>query len=170
MIILFNIFILAYFKYYNFFINNVNYFRNEKFSLISLALPLAISFFTFQQISFQIDNFKKKFEKKFLTYFLYVSFFPQLIAGPIIRYSYFFKESVKKFLRINPQNLSIGLTIILIGLFKKIILADTLGIYVDNFYIKFNNGSEFSSIDSALFIIFFLCKFILIFQLIVTSL
>ena len=58
-IILFNIFILAYFKYYNFFINNVNYFRNEKFSLISLALPLAISFFTFQQISFQIDNFKR---------------------------------------------------------------------------------------------------------------
>ena len=171
LIILFNIFILAYFKYYNFFINNVNYFRNEKLSLISLALPLAISFFTFQQISFQIDNFKKSLKKNFLTYFLYVSFFPQLIAGPIIRYSYFFKESVKKnFLRINPQNLSIGLTIILIGLFKKIILADTLGIYVDNFYIKFNNGSEFSSIDSALFIIFFLYKFILIFQLIVTSL
>ena len=156
LIILFNIFILAYFKYYNFFINNVNYFRNEKFSLISLALPLAISFFTFQQISFQIDNFKKSLKKNFLTYFLYVSFFPQLIAGPIIRYSYFFKESLKKnFLSINPRNLSIGLTIILIGLFKKIILADTLGIYVDNFYIKFNNGSEFSSIDSALFIIFF---------------
>jgi alginate O-acetyltransferase complex protein AlgI len=156
LIILFNIFILAYFKYYNFFINNINYLRNEKLNLISLALPLAISFFTFQQISFQIDNFKKSLKKNFLTYFLYVSFFPQLIAGPIIRYSYFFKESVKKnFLSINPQNLSIGLTIILIGLFKKIILADTLGIYVDNFYIKFNNGSEFSSIDSALFIIFF---------------
>lgn len=156
LIILFNFLLLFYFKYYNFFINNINNFKAEKLNLISLALPLAISFFTFQQISFQVDNFKKTMKKNFLTYFLYVSFFPQLIAGPIIRYGNFLRESLKKnFLKVDPKNLSTGITIILIGLFKKIVLADTLGIYVDNFYIKINSGADFSSIDSMLFIIFF---------------
>ena len=156
MVISFNLLILGYFKYYNFFISNINSFKLEKFELINIALPLAISFYTFQQISFQIDNFTKRKNKNFLTYFLYVSFFPQLIAGPIIRYSHFIRQVIKNnFLKINSKNLSIGLSIILIGLFKKIIFADTAGLYVDNYFTRFGGGYDIAGIDAFLFIIFF---------------
>ena len=95
-IIIFNILILLYFKYFNFFIENLSIlFSESNISYIKVYLPLAISFFTFQQISYQIDNFKV-YQKNIISYLLYVSFFPQLIAGPIIRYSHFIKEIVKK--------------------------------------------------------------------------
>jgi alginate O-acetyltransferase complex protein AlgI len=156
LIIIINLFVLGYFKYYNFFIENLNYFKIYNFDLINTGLPLAISFFTFQQISFQIDNFKLRVNKSFTTYFLYVCFFPQLIAGPIIRYSHFIKETFKNnFLKINSKNLSIGLSIILIGVFKKVIFADTASLYVDNYLIRFGGGYDVAGIDALLFIIFF---------------
>ena len=156
LIIIINLFVLGYFKYYNFFIENLNHFKIYNFDLINTGLPLAISFFTFQQISFQIDNFKLRVNKSFTTYFLYVCFFPQLIAGPIIRYSHFIKEALKNnFLKINSKNLSIGLSIILIGLFKKVIFADTAGLYVDNYLIRFGGGYDVAGFDALLFIIFF---------------
>jgi alginate O-acetyltransferase complex protein AlgI len=155
-IISFNILTLVYYKYYNFFIENINNFRLEKIQEIKIILPLAISFYTFQQISFQIDNFRTKIEKNFSTYFLYVCFFPQLIAGPIIRYKHFLKEVIKeKFLKINSKNLSIGLSIIIIGLFKKVIFADTAALYVDSYLIKFGGGYDVAGIDALLFVIFF---------------
>ncbi len=156
LIILFNLIILLYFKYFNFFIDNINKLSSTEFKFVNLSLPLAISFFTFQQISFQVDNFRTSKTKNFISYLLYVSFFPQLIAGPIIRYNHFIKEIFKnKFFKINSKNLSIGITIILIGLFKKIIFADTAALYVDAFFIRFNNGLGFTGIDSFLFIVLF---------------
>ena len=156
-IIIFNILILLYFKYFNFFIENLSIlFSESNISYIKVYLPLAISFFTFQQISYQIDNFKVYQKKNIISYLLYVSFFPQLIAGPIIRYSHFIKEIVKKkFLKINNENLSIGFSIIVLGLFKKVVLADTAGIYVDSMYNQIYNGDNTNGFDLLLFIIFF---------------
>lgn len=156
LIIIINILILLYFKYYNFFANVFSNILNINIRNLEIYLPLAISFYTFQQISFQVDNFKKKQKKNFLQYILYVSFFPQLIAGPIIRYSNFLKECLKKnFLHLSSQNFTIGISIIIIGLFKKIIFADTAGLYVDAMYNKIGNGEFLAGIDYFLFIIFF---------------
>ncbi|MBK56981.1 MAG: membrane-bound O-acyltransferase family protein [Flavobacteriaceae bacterium] len=157
LIILFNILILFYFKYFNFFIKHISSFFSEtNISYIEIYLPLAISFFTFQQISYQVDNFRNKKKKNIISYILYVSFFPQLISGPIIRYSHFLKETIKdKFLKINNENLSIGLSIIVLGLFKKVVLADTAGLYVDDLYNQINDGKSFNGFDLLLFIVFF---------------
>ncbi len=156
-IILFNLLILLYFKYFNFFIEHLSIFFSEKnIGYVEIYLPLAISFFTFQQISYQIDNFKVYQKKNIISYLLYVSFFPQLIAGPIIRYSHFLKEIIKnKFLKINNENLSIGLSIIVLGLFKKVVLADTAGFYVDSMYNQIYNDDSINGFDLLLFIIFF---------------
>ena len=127
----FNLGLLGYFKYTNFFIKTANIIINEPFQTIDIMLPLAISFFTFQQVSFLVEvNQGKIKNNKFLHYFLYVSFFPQLIAGPIIRY----QEIVPQFKtsnqwRLISENLSIGLTIFIIGLFKKVVIADGIAGY-----------------------------------------
>ena len=155
-IVLINIFILLYYKYYNFFANTFSSIVGISIKNLEIYLPLAISFYTFQQISFQVDNYKKKQKKSFLQYLLYVSFFPQLIAGPIIRYSNFIKECLKKnFLKITSQNLTIGISIIIIGLFKKIIFADSAGLYVDIIFNKIGNGELLAGIDYFFFIVFF---------------
>ena len=155
-IICLNILILLYFKYYNFFVNPLSNILNINIKNLEIFLPLAISFYTFQQISFQIDNYKKKQKKNFLQYLLYLFFFPQLIAGPIIRYSYFIKESLKEnFSRINAKNLTIGISIVIIGLSKKIIFADSAGLYVDQVYNKIGNGELIAGVDYFFFIILF---------------
>ncbi len=83
--ILFNFGALGYFKYYDFFIENINYIFKTNFNLLHIMLPLGISFFTFQQLSYVIDNYyRKSLNYDFLSYCLFVTFFPQLIAGPIV--------------------------------------------------------------------------------------
>ena len=123
-----NVLLLIYFKYFNFLIENINTILHQHFNFMELMLPLAISFFTFQQIAYLVDTYKGKTnECDFLTYALYVCFFPHLISGPIVRY----EEEVpqiqnlkKKF--INWKNLSKGLFLFSIGLFKKVVIADML--------------------------------------------
>jgi len=121
-----NIVLLAYFKYMDFFISNVNYFTNTSIPTLDLALPLAISFFTFQQIAYLVDSYKKETkEYDFLNYAVFVSFFPQLIAGPIVHH----KEMMPQFANVhnkikNYKNIALGLFIFSLGLFKKIIIAD----------------------------------------------
>jgi alginate O-acetyltransferase complex protein AlgI len=127
----FNLGLLGYFKFSNFLIETVNIITNKSFQPINILLPLAISFFTFQQVSFLVEVSQGKIKKNdFIHYLLYVSFFPQLIAGPIIRY----QEIVPQFKtsnqwRLISENLSTGLTIFIIGLFKKIIIADGIEAY-----------------------------------------
>lgn len=83
--ILFNLVILFYFKYYNFFLENVNFIFREEYSLKAILLPLGISFFTFQQISFIIDAYRGEIPNyNLLDYACFVTYFPQLIAGPIV--------------------------------------------------------------------------------------
>ncbi len=122
-----NLSLLGYFKYADFLIENFNLAFNSNAHLLNLALPLAISFFTFQQISYLVDSYKKETkEYDFLNYALFVTFFPQLIAGPIVHH----KEMMPQFAKrknkiINYNNIAMGLFIFAIGLFKKVIIADT---------------------------------------------
>lgn len=81
----FNIGALGYFKYYDFFTENINYIFKTNIPLLHILLPLGISFFTFQQLSFIVDSYyRKNLRYDFLSYSLFVTFFPQLIAGPIV--------------------------------------------------------------------------------------
>lgn len=129
--IILNVSLLGYFKYADFFISNVNAVFATNIDLLKLALPLAISFFTFQQIAYLVDAYNKETkEYDFLNYALFVTFFPQLIAGPIVHH----KEMMPQFANlknqmINHKNISLGIFIFSIGLFKKIIIADTFAIW-----------------------------------------
>jgi D-alanyl-lipoteichoic acid acyltransferase DltB (MBOAT superfamily) len=129
--ILVNLFLLAYFKYANFFVDNLNNLSGSNFHLQTIILPLAISFFTFQQIAYLVDAYKGETrEYNFLHYCLFVTFFPQLIAGPIVHHRemlpQFAKNTIYKF---NHQHLAVGLTIFFLGLFKKVVLADGVAVY-----------------------------------------
>ena len=128
----FNILLLVYFKYTNFIVDNVNDLTGASISVNSIALPLAISFFTFQQIAYLHDSYSLKTGKhRFRDYVLFVSFFPQLIAGPIVHHS----EMIPQFKKItnnvlNWENIYNGLILFIIGLFKKIVIADTFAQWV----------------------------------------
>jgi alginate O-acetyltransferase complex protein AlgI len=125
--LIFNIGLLVYFKYMDFFISNTNSLINADIELLNLALPLAISFFTLQQIAYTVDTYEGLVkERNFLDYAIFVSFFPQLIAGPIVHH----KEMMPQFANIrnkviNYKNIAMGLFIFSIGIFKKVIIADT---------------------------------------------
>ena len=110
-------------------------------------MPLAISFFTFQQIGFLVDCYYSKIKKvNFHTYSIFVLFFPQLIAGPIIRFSEVNKQYIDKFRKkINYINVSKGLLFFFIGLFKKVIIADTLSEWVND---GFNNSENLNFIEA----------------------
>ena len=122
-----NIFLLSYFKYSNFFIENFNLAFDSSFPLVHLALPLAISFFTFQQIAYLVDSYKGETkEYDFLNYSLFVTFFPQLIAGPIVHHSEMMPQFASKWNLVkNYKNIAFGIFIFSIGLFKKVVIADT---------------------------------------------
>ncbi len=127
--ILGNIGLLFYFKYMNFFVDNINGIFKTNFEFKNIILPLGISFFTFQQLSFIIDNYKNNIkEYSFRQYALFVVFFPQLIAGPIVLHNetipQFEDKSKKKF---NYENFSKGLMAFSFGLAKKVLIADSFG-------------------------------------------
>lgn len=122
-----NLSLLGYFKYSDFIIGNINYILSADFELLHLALPLAISFFTFQQIAYLVDSYRRETrEYDILNYAIFVTFFPQLIAGPIVHH----KEMMPQFAKarhkiISYKNLVLGLFIFSVGLFKKVVIADT---------------------------------------------
>jgi len=126
-----NLVLLAYFKYYDFFISNANLVFQTGFHPLEILLPVGISFFTFQQVSYLIDLFRGQAKRAgFLDYLLFVAFFPKLINGPLL-----YHESIAQFQGKNPEvvnydNLSKGLYIFFVGLFKKMVIADTLSIFV----------------------------------------
>ncbi len=123
-----NLALLGYFKYANFFLDTVNQVADTSFHAGNIILPLAISFFTFQQIAYLVDSYEKKTrEYNFLNYALFVTFFPQLIAGPIVHH----REMLSQFahdrtFRWNPAMFEQGLAFFSIGLFKKVIIADNV--------------------------------------------
>ena len=126
-----NVSLLAYYKYADFFIENFNLVTSSNVNLLHLVLPLAISFFTFQQIAYLVDSYRGETkEYDFLNYALFVTFFPQLIAGPIVHH----KEMIPQFASSwnmvkNYKNIALGLFIFSIGLFKKVVIADTFAVW-----------------------------------------
>ena len=125
----FNIGILFYFKYYDFFVENINLIFKTDITLKNLLLPLGISFFTFQQISFLVDAYRGEIGKySFLEYALFVTFFPQLIAGPIVTHDELIPQLLDKGKkRFCWDNFAKGIYIFTLGLGKKVLLADTFG-------------------------------------------
>ena len=142
-----NVLLLGYFKYTDFFISNFNWALNKDVDLLHLALPLAISYFTFQQIAFLVDSYRGETkEYNFLNYSIFITFFPQLLMGPIVHH----KEMVPQFeikwkLYINWENVALGFFIFAIGLAKKTLIGDPLTDYAQY---AFNNAKELSSIEA----------------------
>jgi alginate O-acetyltransferase complex protein AlgI len=151
--IIVNIGLLGVFKYYNFFVANfidAFTFFGKDFSpsTLNIILPVGISFYTFQTLSYTLDVYKRKLEptKDFVAFAAFVSFFPQLVAGPIERATNLLPQFYKK--RSFDYNLAVdGLRQILWGLFKKVVIADSCAVYVN---IIFENSGEYSG--STLFI------------------
>lgn len=142
-----NIGLLFYFKYYDFFVGNINRLLHTDLALKNIALPLGISFFTFQQISFVADRMMRRTSHyKMLDYMNYVTFFPQLVAGPIVNH----RDLVPQFQDIGTGLISVckknageeapsayleqGIILFAAGMAKKVLLADKLGIIVDSGY------------------------------------
>ena len=122
-----NLAILGFFKYSDFLISNINSLFNLNLSLLAIALPIGISFYTFQTMSYTIDVYKQnvKAQKNFISFATYVTLFPQLIAGPIVKY-----RDVSESLENRKENISDfseGIKCFIIGLFKKVMIANNVG-------------------------------------------
>lgn len=142
-----NLGLLFYFKYTNFFIENINALFGSEISLVHRILPLGISFYTFQILACLVNTWRGETEKdSFLSYMVFVTFFPQLIVGPVMQY-----EDMTEQLRepdvhkINPENISRGILLFSIGCAKKILLADPLIAHARNFYNVMGSGNIFES-------------------------
>lgn len=145
-----NLAVLGYYKYANFAVTSLNAVAGTDFHLQTIILPLAISFFTFQQIAYLVDAYNGiTREYRFAHYALFVTFFPQLIAGPIVHH----KDMLPQFMRersITPniQNIAVGLTIFLIGLFKKVVLADGVAQYGTPVFNAAANGATLTLLEA----------------------
>jgi alginate O-acetyltransferase complex protein AlgI len=128
--IIINLGTIGYFKYANFFIDNLNILTQTNIHLEQILLPLAISFFTFQQITYLVDAYRGSIkEYDFLHYCLFVTFFPQLIAGPIVHHQEMLPQFRNKLIyTFQASNLAVGITIFMLGLFKKVVFADHIAI------------------------------------------
>ena len=134
--IIYNIIQLLFFKYINFFISNLNYIPFVDIPLLNILMPIGISFYTFQAISYVCDVYSGKVKpaKTIFTYMTYLTLFPQLIAGPIVRY-----ETIEEDLKnrsIKFDNVSTGLKLFIIGLSKKVLLANVLGELINKFVVE----------------------------------
>ncbi|WED42883.1 MBOAT family O-acyltransferase [Legionella cardiaca] len=147
-----NLSALFYFKYTNFFLQNANALFHSNFNFYNIILPLGISFFTFTQIAFLIDAYHKKVDKvNLFNYSLFVTYFPHLIAGPIIHHSDVMPQFKKMLQSKNSPLLRyfiIGLSIFAIGLFKKVCIADILAPKVDILFQIPGKGYEISMLDA----------------------
>ena len=129
-----NLGLLAYYKYTDFFLDNLNTIFGTQIELLHLALPLAISFYTFQQIAYLVDSYRNETkEYDFINYTLFVTFFPQLIAGPIVHHKEMMPQFYTKWnMALNYKNIVLGLFLFSIGLFKKVVIADSFAIWATN--------------------------------------
>ncbi len=153
-----NLTVLGVFKYHNFFVENLNLLTgifssgHQSFSLWNLALPIGLSFHTFQAMSYTIEVYKgkQKAERHFGIYALYVMFYPQLVAGPIERP----QKLIPQFYQKHPldfDNITNGLKWMLCGLFMKVVVADRLGIYVDYVFRNVEIHSRLALITAVIF-------------------
>jgi alginate O-acetyltransferase complex protein AlgI len=123
-----NLILLGYFKYAHFFVDNLNYLTGTTLSLGQVILPLGISFFTFTQIAFLVDTYQRKVKEfNFVHYMLFVTYFPHLIAGPVLHHKEMMPQFAKRNVcHLNWDNVAVGLSIFVLGLAKKVLIADSL--------------------------------------------
>ena len=155
-----NIGFLAYFKYYNFFIENINHVifnlgSAQQLELMKIVLPIGLSFHTFQAMSYTIEVYRgnEKAEKDFVTYALYVMFYPQLVAGPIERPQNVLWQFHEKF-NYDFENLKAGLMRMAWGMFKKVVIADRLAMVVDYCYDNPYEHNGFTLLIATIFFTF----------------
>lgn len=145
-----NLTVLAYYKYANFFEHSaLSYFGVHLFDN-PIRLPIGISFFTFTQIAYLVDSYKRKAdEPDFLSYFLFVTYFPHLIAGPILHHA----EMMPQFrsgasVRPSRDHINVGVTVFVIGLFKKVVIADSISSYANVVFDSISSGQRPDFFDS----------------------
>ncbi|WP_177214441.1 MBOAT family O-acyltransferase [Succinivibrio dextrinosolvens] len=135
-----NISLLGYFKYTNFFVDRFNEIFGVSISVAHIVLPLAISFYTFQQIAWLVDNYKKEApESNFIEYACAVLFFPHLIAGPIVQYHDLVPQLKELKSSVNYKLILNGFFLIAIGCVKKVYIADYLSMFVDTWYSSYTD-------------------------------
>jgi D-alanyl-lipoteichoic acid acyltransferase DltB (MBOAT superfamily) len=143
-----NLLVLVCFKYLGFVAGIVSDIFSIKLNVPSLELPLGVSFFTFLQIAYIVDAAKGETSKdEFAPYFLFVTFFPHLIAGPLVHHRSLIRQFSEKMGNVS-ENLAVGFTIFVIGLFKKLVLADFVVYWSDSVFNGAANGIAPSMIDS----------------------
>ncbi|MBL7890176.1 MAG: MBOAT family protein [Bacteroidia bacterium] len=144
--IVINLGLLFYFKYTNFFIEIINDLKLGEVKPLNLILPIGISFYTFENLSYTIDVYRGKFKPvtSFLDYCFFLSFFPKLVMGPIVRAADFIPQ-IRKDIFITNSDISRGLYLILGGLFKKVVISDY--IYVNYVQYIFDDPSRHSGIE-----------------------
>jgi D-alanyl-lipoteichoic acid acyltransferase DltB (MBOAT superfamily) len=144
-----NLGVLGYFKYANFLVDNFNSISGAGIELAPILLPIAISFFTFQQIAYLVDAYRGQAEEYgFLRYCLFVTFFPQLIAGPIVHHSEMLPQFARSgLLRLKADNLAVGATIFFFGLFKKVAIADVVGDYATPVFVAAQTDAAISFVE-----------------------
>lgn len=146
-----NLGLLGYYKYANFFLSSVNTLSGSQWSMGNIILPLGISFFTFTQIAFLVDTYQGKVkEYNFIHYVLFVTFFPHLIAGPVLHH----KEMMPQFAysatyRIDWNKVATGLMLFTLGLCKKTLLADALAPYVSAVFNGVQHGTTVGILPTA---------------------
>lgn len=142
--LIFNVAVLFYFKYRGFFIDNFSSLMGITISIKHIVLPLGISFITFQKITYLVDVYYGKIkDKSFLNFLVFISFFPQLIAGPIVHYNQLMSQfSATKTKRFSYYQFNLGMTLFIMGLAKKVILADTASLYSDPMYAAISTGQS----------------------------
>ncbi len=147
--ILINLGLLFYFKYTNFFIEIINDLKIGNIKPLNLILPIGISFYTFENLSYTIDVYRGKFKpvSSFLDYCFFLSFFPKLVMGPIVRASDFIPQ-IRKDIYISKEDVAKGLYLILGGLFKKVVISDY--IYVNYVQYIFDDPARHSGIECLL--------------------
>ena len=131
-----NLGVLGYFKYTNFFLESINQLSGSDFHFKAIILPVGISFFTFQSISYIIEIYRKevKLAETFLDYIFYISFFPQLVAGPIVRAKDFLPQVYSK-IRLSKEELNEAILLIIGGLIKKAVISDYISVnFVDRVF------------------------------------
>jgi len=144
-----NLLAIAWFKYAGFFITASNDVFGTEFHVRTIILPLAISFFTFQQIAYLVEVYRRRHGAGSIgTYLLFVTFFPQLIAGPIVNYKDMAPQYEKITSGLVSSNLLLGLMIFALGLFKKVIIADSVAPYSDTVFAMAAAGAEPSLLEA----------------------
>jgi alginate O-acetyltransferase complex protein AlgI len=144
-----NLTLLGTFKYLNFFIQTIDS-AGGHIPLLNIVLPAGISFFTFTQIAFLVDTYRGiANEYNFIHYLLFVTWFPHLIAGPVLHHKQMMPQfSLKGTYVVNPQSIAVGITLFSLGLFKKVMLADQLALYANPIFDAAANGGHPQIIES----------------------